>query len=85
VSELELGARDFVTTQMVPALVKRGYMGRAFREEKPSGETSILFDDELVGIVSRRARDTDSVLNSLENMKVTATEMLSAIEESQRQ
>ena len=85
VSELELGAREFVTSQVIPALAKRGYMGRAFREEKPDGETSILVDDELVGIVSKRARDTDRVLNQLEAMKETATELLSAIEKAQRQ
>ena len=85
VSELELGAREFVASQVIPALAKRGYMGDAFREEKPDGETSILVDDELMGIVSKRARDTDRVLNRLEAMKETATELLSAIEKAQRQ
>ncbi len=85
VSEFEVGAREFSTSQMVPALTKKGYMGRALREENPGGETSILVDDELLGIVSRRARDADWVMRLLGFMRESATEMLSAIEKAQRQ
>ena len=60
-------------------------MGRAFRQENPVGATSILVDDELVGIVSRRAYEADRILRSLEILKGNATKLLAAIEQAQEQ
>ncbi len=85
VLEMEEAAREFARSQMIPALNKKGYMGRAFREEHPGGETSILVDDELVGIVSKRAYETERILYVLEILKERATELLSAIEKAQSQ
>ena len=85
VEEFEVLARDFARFQMIPVLSKKGYMGQANRNwERPGGNTSILVDDELIGIVSRRAGDADFIVRMLEGMKERATEMLSAIEKAQR-
>jgi hypothetical protein len=83
VSEVEMRAREFAESQMIPTLTKKGYMGRAYREQNPGGETSILVDDELIGIVSRRANDADRVLRMLEFMRESATELLSTVEKAQ--
>ena len=85
VLENEIEAREFARSQMVPVLTRRGYMGRAFSQENPAGATSILVDDELVGIVSRRAYQTDRILGLLEILKGNATKLLAAIEQAQEQ
>ena len=83
VAEFEVKAGEFARSQMVPALGQKGYMGRAYREENPGGETSILVDDELISIVAWRAKDADRVLRMLEMMRESATGLLSAIEKAQ--
>ena len=85
VAEFEVKAGEFARSQIIPTLARKGYMGRAYREQNPDGETSILVDDELIGIVSLRAFEADRILRSLEVMRGNATELLSAIEEAQRQ
>ena len=85
VLEMEVAAGEFARSQMIPALNKKGYMGRAFREQHPVGETSILVDDELVGIVSKRAYQAESILRVIEIVRESASELLSAIEKAQKQ
>jgi hypothetical protein len=87
VAEFEAKAGEFARSQMVPALTKRGHMGTALRHrrERPDGETSVIVDDELVGIVSFRAAEADFILGALERMKNSASELLSAIEHAQTQ
>ena len=85
VAESEANAGEFARSQMLPALTKRGYMGAAlrFRREPRDGRTSLIVDDELVGIVSFRAADTDFIIGTLERMRDSASELLSAIEHAQ--
>jgi hypothetical protein len=85
VLENEIEAREFARTQMVPVLTKKGYMGGAFSQENPVGATSILVDDELVGIVSRRAHQANRILGLLEILKGNATKLMAAIENAQEQ
>ena len=70
---------------MVPTLVKKGYMGRAYIQEDPSDATSIIVDDELIGIVALRADDANGILRVLEFMRESATELLTAIEQAQNE
>ena len=85
VAETEIGAREYAKSQLIPALTKRGDMGRALRAEHPDGEISIIVDDELVGIMSKRAADADFILGMLEHMRAAADELLFAIEQAKNQ
>lgn len=89
VAETEISARQFVVTQLLPALVRRGNMGPAFVDSDPFGNTgpdgvtTVMVDEELVGLVAHRAGNTAFVMHTLDELKVAANDVVVAIEEAQ--
>jgi len=83
--EMEIDARDFARSQLIPVLSRKGYMGRAFRTQHPDGETSIIVDNELLGLMSKRAYGADRILAMIDVLKESASQLLLAIENTQDQ
>ena len=87
VEETELGARQFVQAQLIPALTKRGNMGLVFGERLYSdkdveleGMTSVRVDEELVGLVANRQANTKFIITALDNLRIAANDVVVAIE-----
>ena len=89
VEETEIGARQFVETQLVPALVKRGNMGSAFSKFDPffkfdaDGVTAVMVDEELLGLVAHRFYHTKFITNLLDYLKIAASDVVVAVEQAQ--
>lgn len=89
VEETEIGARQFVVTQLVPAFVRRGNMGPAFSNFDPisdvgsAGVTMVMVDEELVGLVAQRLGNTKRVTRVLDSLKIAANDVVVAIEQAQ--
>jgi len=81
--ETELSARAFTTSQLQPAFIRRGNMGPVRMETNPDGFTTMIIDEELVGLVAARAGNTAQVMRSLDNLKAAANDVVVAIEKAQ--
>jgi hypothetical protein len=93
VEETEMGARVLVDSHLIPALVQRGNMGPAFAEfdfagdslvEVDLGGTVLLtVDDELLGHIGNRVRQTVFISRVLDVLKTAANDVIVAIEKNQ--
>jgi hypothetical protein len=85
VEETEIGARQFLVTQLVPALAKRGNMGLTYRNVDADGVTAVTVDEELVALVAHRAGNTKNVIHALDNLKNAANNVVVAVEQAQNE
>ena len=83
VQQVDLGARQFVFTELVPALAKRGNMGPTYDDVDSGGVTSVMVDDELVSLVGHRASNTRLILRTHNALKDAANDAITAVEQAQ--
>jgi hypothetical protein len=85
VEETEVNARAFMATQLDPALNTRGNFGPVRMDTDPDGFTAIMIDEELIGLVAKRARNTRFVIGTLDRLKAAANDVVIAIEKAQNE
>ena len=85
VEETEIGARQFLVTQLVPALAKRGNMEPTYNDADLNGITTVTIDNELVGLAAHRASSTARVIGTLNRLKSAAEDVVFAVEQAQKE
>jgi len=83
VEETDLHARQFVLTQLVPALAKRGNMGATYDDVDSDGVTTVMVDEELVSLVAHRARNTRRIVRIHNSLKDAASDVIIVVEHAQ--
>jgi hypothetical protein len=82
VEETELTARKLLLEQLVPALVRRGNMGPSFNNGDPNGITTVIVDEELLGLVAHRASYTSFVIRTLNQLEQATNDVIVAVEQA---
>jgi hypothetical protein len=84
--EVELIARDLVTEQMFPILIERRDLSHVYSKvgasETLDGSTSVQVDNQLLGLMARRASQTALAVSNLEELKASADTVLDSIEQA---
>ena len=66
---------------MGPAFMGSGPFGNTY----PDGVTTVIVDEELVGLVAQRAGNTAFVVHTLDALKAAANDVVIAIEKAQNE